>query len=250
MIGHSALLSALVERWRPKIHTFHLPVSEVTVTQEDVTYFLGLPVNGEPVTDKSTTSLNTEFLPLLQNFPRISVYSWEAASLIHLYRSLCCASRFNCKEMYKPLILLFVCVWERMPFLAPIPCDQLVNVGVLLARRALNLLKKLDPMCLMQNMCHAFGGDHAPLMRSIAASMEKNLSHVYRFTLDYRKCNGHNVLVSILCNGNTEACMASRSRVCIKDKTPKGCRLTIASTSFCTVGLPVKSPSSFSSSTS
>ncbi|XP_072060391.1 protein MAINTENANCE OF MERISTEMS-like [Arachis hypogaea] len=113
MRGHSALLSALVERWRPETHTFHLLVGEVTVMLEDVTYILGLPVNGEPVTG----------------------YSWGAASLAHLYRSLYRASRFNCKEMDGPLILLFVWAWERMPFLAPIPRDHLVDVGVPLARR-------------------------------------------------------------------------------------------------------------------
>ncbi|KAL4314210.1 hypothetical protein AHAS_Ahas15G0062300 [Arachis hypogaea] len=52
MRGHSTLLSTLVERWRPKNHTFHLSVGEVTVTLEDVTYILGLPVNGEPVTGR------------------------------------------------------------------------------------------------------------------------------------------------------------------------------------------------------
>ncbi|KAL4357236.1 hypothetical protein AHAS_Ahas09G0166500 [Arachis hypogaea] len=70
--------------------------------------------------DKSTTSLNS---------------NWGAASLAHLYRSLCRASRYNCKEMDGPLILLFVWAWERMPFMAPIPRNQLLNIGVPLARR-------------------------------------------------------------------------------------------------------------------
>ncbi|XP_025673508.2 serine/threonine-protein phosphatase 7 long form homolog [Arachis hypogaea] len=195
MRGRSALLSALVERWRPETHTFHLPVGEVIVTLEDASYILGLPISGEAVTgrldsshqflvakciayfgwepgpqdhalgkfniawvrrcrdtepcdtqesvewyvrahifcvlrtvvfpDKSTTSFNSKFLPLLWNFHRISAYSWEAASLPHLYRSLCCASRYNCKKMDGPQILLFVWVWERMPLLAPIPRNQL-----------------------------------------------------------------------------------------------------------------------------
>nr|XP_025616410.1 protein MAIN-LIKE 1-like [Arachis hypogaea]XP_025635136.1 protein MAIN-LIKE 1-like [Arachis hypogaea]XP_025663927.1 protein MAIN-LIKE 1-like [Arachis hypogaea] len=56
MRGHSALLSALVERWRPETHTFHLPVGEVTVTLEDVIHILGLQVNGEPVTGRSDSS--------------------------------------------------------------------------------------------------------------------------------------------------------------------------------------------------
>ncbi|QHO20187.1 uncharacterized protein DS421_11g335700 [Arachis hypogaea] len=204
MRGHSVLLSALVERWRPETHTFHLPVGEVMVTLEDVIHILGLQVNGEPVTvrsdssyqflvdncvacfgrqpgpddhvlgkvnlhwvrqcrdsepcdtqesieryvrahifcvlgtvvfpDKSTTSLNLNFLPLLQDFHQISRYSWGAASLAHLYRLLCRASRYNCKEMDGPLILLFIWAWECMPFMAPIPRNQLLDIGVLLAR--------------------------------------------------------------------------------------------------------------------
>ncbi|QHN91880.1 uncharacterized protein DS421_17g578830 [Arachis hypogaea] len=190
---------------RPETHTFHLPVGEVTVTLEDVSYILGLPINGEAVTgrsdssheflvenciacfgrepgpddhvfgkvhiacvrqcrdsepcdtqesleryvrvhifcvfrtimfpNKSTVSLNSKFLPLLWDFHRISGYSWRATSLAHLYRSLCRASRYNCKEMDGPLILLFVWACERMPFLAPIPGDQLGDVGIPLARQ-------------------------------------------------------------------------------------------------------------------
>ncbi|KAH1082997.1 hypothetical protein J1N35_022758 [Gossypium stocksii] len=39
----------LVERWRLKIHTFHLPYGECTTTLEDVALQLDLPMN-EPVT--------------------------------------------------------------------------------------------------------------------------------------------------------------------------------------------------------
>ncbi|MBA0667951.1 hypothetical protein Goklo_000946 [Gossypium klotzschianum] len=44
------LISALVERWRPKTHTFHLLCSECTITLEDVALQLGLLVNGPVVT--------------------------------------------------------------------------------------------------------------------------------------------------------------------------------------------------------
>ncbi|KAH1108394.1 hypothetical protein J1N35_012162 [Gossypium stocksii] len=44
------LISALVERWRPKTHTFHLPCGEVTITLQDVAVQLGLSINGEAVT--------------------------------------------------------------------------------------------------------------------------------------------------------------------------------------------------------
>ena len=43
-------LTALVDRWRPETHTFHLPVGEMTVTLEDVAMILGLPIRGLPVT--------------------------------------------------------------------------------------------------------------------------------------------------------------------------------------------------------
>src|SRR6266508_1680156 len=39
-----SLLSALVDRWRPEMHTFHLPCGEMAPTLQDIACFLGLPL--------------------------------------------------------------------------------------------------------------------------------------------------------------------------------------------------------------
>ncbi|MBA0876023.1 hypothetical protein Goshw_004435, partial [Gossypium schwendimanii] len=44
------LISGLVERWRPVIHTFHLPCDKCPITLEDVGLQLYLPVDGEVIT--------------------------------------------------------------------------------------------------------------------------------------------------------------------------------------------------------
>nr|ABF94662.1 Transposable element protein, putative, MuDR [Oryza sativa Japonica Group] len=44
-----SLLAALVDRWRPETHTFHLPCGEMAPTLQDVSYLLGLPLAGAAV---------------------------------------------------------------------------------------------------------------------------------------------------------------------------------------------------------
>ncbi|RYR13232.1 hypothetical protein Ahy_B04g070341 isoform C [Arachis hypogaea] len=186
-----ALVNALIERWHPDTHTFHLPIGECAVTMEDVALILGLPTDGLPVTgmtissfdaleaecllqfgvaprkdecrsscikltwlrnlkenleltdeiniqryvrchimlligtilfgDKSGAGVHWKFLPLLRDFVNIGKYSWGSACLAHLYRALCRASRYNCKEIDGPLTLLLVWAWFRLPYLSPVP---------------------------------------------------------------------------------------------------------------------------------
>ncbi|XXG63965.1 hypothetical protein AAC387_Pa05g2038 [Persea americana] len=48
-----ALISGLVERWRPETNTFHLPTGKATVTLKDVAYIYGLPIDGILVTGRT-----------------------------------------------------------------------------------------------------------------------------------------------------------------------------------------------------
>ncbi|XP_072078124.1 protein MAIN-LIKE 1-like [Arachis hypogaea] len=109
-----ALVNALVERWHPDTHTFHLPVGECVVTLEDVAIILGLPTEGLLVTGMTMSSFEALEADIGQ-------YSWGSACLAHLYRALCRASRFDCKEIDGPLTFLLVWAWIRLPYLAPVP---------------------------------------------------------------------------------------------------------------------------------
>jgi hypothetical protein len=50
------LLTALVDRWRPETHTFHLQCGEMTVTLQDTAMILGLPVEGTAVTGEAVAA--------------------------------------------------------------------------------------------------------------------------------------------------------------------------------------------------
>ncbi|XP_019450702.1 PREDICTED: serine/threonine-protein phosphatase 7 long form homolog [Lupinus angustifolius] len=59
------LLLALIERWILETHIFHFPCGEAIVTLEDVTYQLGIPIEGEVVTGVTSTDWEELCIQLL-----------------------------------------------------------------------------------------------------------------------------------------------------------------------------------------
>ncbi|XP_015955185.1 serine/threonine-protein phosphatase 7 long form homolog [Arachis duranensis] len=169
MQNQKALVNALIERWHPDTHTFHLPIGECAISLEDVALILGLPTDGLPVTGMTMSSFSAldaeclhqfgvaprksecrgcyikltwlrdlkeniqltdevsiqrcalEVSTLARDFASIGQYSWGSACLAHLYKALCRASRYNCKEMDGPITLLLGWAWIRLPYLSPLP---------------------------------------------------------------------------------------------------------------------------------
>ena len=51
-IDHN-FITAFVEQWQPKTHTFHLPHGETTITLQDVEVLLGIPIDGEAIVGRA-----------------------------------------------------------------------------------------------------------------------------------------------------------------------------------------------------
>ncbi|XP_016178865.1 serine/threonine-protein phosphatase 7 long form homolog [Arachis ipaensis] len=70
--SHGPTIDTLVERWRPKTHTFHLPHGECIITLEDIAMIFGLRTHCLPVTgstNHSTSGLENECMTQFGSAP-------------------------------------------------------------------------------------------------------------------------------------------------------------------------------------
>ena len=85
-----ALITALVERWCPEMHTFHLPHGEMGITLQDIEVMLGISVDRLPVIGRTNLKWNEvcrdllghELLPVIPNLNKSTLigvrikYKW------------------------------------------------------------------------------------------------------------------------------------------------------------------------------
>ncbi|KAK5818493.1 hypothetical protein PVK06_023432 [Gossypium arboreum] len=140
------LISALVKRWRPETHTFHLPCGECTVTLEDVALQFGLPIDrntvmgvsmiaesaalcysllraspgdgGVLMPNSKNNKVHLQYLPLLADLCNVHSYSWGSTVLAMLYHKLCRTTKPNAVDIGGCLVLLQSWAFYRMSFLA------------------------------------------------------------------------------------------------------------------------------------
>ncbi|KAH1265081.1 Serine/threonine-protein phosphatase 7 long form [Glycine max] len=70
---NASLISALIERWRPKTHTFHMRCGECTITLQDVCVLLGISVDSLPLIDPT----NLDWADLCEEFLGVSPQEGE-----------------------------------------------------------------------------------------------------------------------------------------------------------------------------
>ncbi|KAI5395778.1 hypothetical protein KIW84_062093 [Lathyrus oleraceus] len=123
------LVSAFVKRWHLETSSFHMPFGEMSITLDDVSCLLHLPIRGifwspQDVTEEVAVELDVDYLGVSQGEAqshvrscrdRCSGYSWGATALVTLYRYLGDAFMFSCKQLGGYPTLLQCWIHEYFP---------------------------------------------------------------------------------------------------------------------------------------
>ncbi|KAH1242449.1 Protein MAIN-LIKE 1 [Glycine max] len=149
--GDRGFLSSFVEQWHRETSSFHLPVGEVTITLNDVSSLLHLPVVGDlhafqPLhvddavqmlvdllmistedaraeimqcctlfANKSATNVHVVFLEALRDLSQTERYAWGVAALVHMYDHLNNASINTSRQLGGYIMLLQCWIYEVFP---------------------------------------------------------------------------------------------------------------------------------------
>ncbi|XP_060202689.1 protein MAIN-LIKE 2-like [Lycium barbarum] len=153
------IITALIERWRPETHTFHMRTDECAITLQDVEVLYGIPVDGHPLNDiidehtdeaevqkrvrlyllwligdtifpdNTGSKLSLHFLLDIIDLDAIGWKAWGATALSYLYNCLCRASMTNSRDVcgFIALLHVWVWVWERIIPMQPLLRPPRVN---------------------------------------------------------------------------------------------------------------------------
>ncbi|KAL5137321.1 Protein MAIN-LIKE 1 [Glycine soja] len=162
--GDRGILSAFVERWHRETSSFHLPVGELTITLDDVSSLLYLPVIGDLYAfellhvddavqmlvdllmeghwtavarayllhllgctlfvNKSATNVHVVYLEALRDLSITERYAWGVAALVHMYDQLNDASMSHNRQLGGYITLLQCWIYEHFPSVADSTVDQ------------------------------------------------------------------------------------------------------------------------------
>uniref|UniRef100_K3XSW2 SWIM-type domain-containing protein n=1 Tax=Setaria italica TaxID=4555 RepID=K3XSW2_SETIT len=137
---NSAAITALVDRWQPETHNFHLPFGEMTVTLQDcqkmLEHFGQCPQDADAETvwhyckawilhlfacvlfpDATGDTASWMWIHCLTDWHQARLYSWGSAVLCFLYRQLCeaCRRTSGSASVGGCVYLLQLWMWARLP---------------------------------------------------------------------------------------------------------------------------------------
>nr|AAN04209.1 Putative retroelement [Oryza sativa Japonica Group]ABG65916.1 transposon protein, putative, Mutator sub-class [Oryza sativa Japonica Group] len=131
-VFNAPALTALVDRWRPETHSFHLPSGEMTITLQDVAMILALPLQGHAVTGRTETpgwhaqmwmwlrlpvgrpKWRQSFTPWPYNEPDMEktvAYLFESTATAHAHQNVAYKHYVNEMDCLQPQHCPLICFW-------------------------------------------------------------------------------------------------------------------------------------------